>query len=85
MPEDIGPTLDKLMQISGFNDRELFRLLMEGVFIHKPDLSVEIGVWHGRGVCALGMAHKMLGIGKVIGIDPYQPSDEPENGKACGD
>jgi len=85
MAESIDAVLDKLLTIPGPTTRDQMRLFMETVFKYKPDLSVEIGVFQGRGLCTLATAHKILGIGKVIGIDPYVPNPEPENGQAFGD
>lgn len=39
----------------------------------RPALSVEIGVYAGKGLVTLGMAHKEVGRGRVVGIDPYLP------------
>jgi hypothetical protein len=37
----------------------------------RPALSMEIGVYAGKGVVAMGMAHKFIAEGHVIGIDPW--------------
>lgn len=39
----------------------------------QPDITIEIGVWYGKGVVSLGLAHKAISKGIVIGIDPYDP------------
>lgn len=44
----------------------------------RPQLSVEIGVFAGRGLVALGLAHKEIGSGMAIGIDPYSPINSAE-------
>lgn len=36
-----------------------------------PDITVEIGVFAGRSAFPMAIAHKVIGHGKVIGIDPY--------------
>ncbi len=49
--------------------------LATSVLAIRPALSVEIGVFAGKGMVSLGLAHKMIGKGKVIGIDPYLASE----------
>jgi hypothetical protein len=39
----------------------------------RPKLSVEIGVFAGKGLVALGLAHQEIASGMAIGIDPYSP------------
>lgn len=41
----------------------------------RPDVTVEIGVYAGKGIVAMGLAHKEIGKGIVIGIDPYSPTE----------
>lgn len=40
---------------------------------HKPKISVGIGVWHGRLEIAMALAHRYIGHGRVIAIDPWDP------------
>ena len=37
----------------------------------KAEISVEIGVWAGKGMISLALAHRHIGRGRVYGIDPY--------------
>lgn len=37
----------------------------------RPRLSIEIGVYGAMGLVCIAMAHKEVGYGSVIGIDPY--------------
>lgn len=37
----------------------------------RPALTVEIGVWGGRSLLPMALAHKFIGKGQVIGIDPW--------------
>ena len=37
----------------------------------RPEISVEIGVYAGKGIVSLGLAHKAIGRGLAVGIDPY--------------
>lgn len=39
----------------------------------RPIVSVEIGVYAGKGTIAMAMAHREIGYGTVIGIDPWSP------------
>lgn len=39
----------------------------------RPQVSVEIGVYAGKGIVPMAMAHRFIGSGKVIGIDPWDP------------
>jgi hypothetical protein len=48
------------------------------IYALRPEISVEIGVYAGKGVVAMGLAHKEIGRGKVIGIDPYLPAASAE-------
>ncbi len=41
----------------------------------RPNVTVEIGVWGGRSFLPLALAHKEIGKGIVIGIDPWSPSE----------
>lgn len=37
----------------------------------RPEVSIEIGVFAGKGLAALALAHKSIGHGIAIGVDPY--------------
>lgn len=37
----------------------------------RPEVSVEIGVFGGKGLIPMGMAHRSVGCGLAIGIDPW--------------
>lgn len=37
----------------------------------RPRYSVELGVYAGKGLVTLGLAHKEIGFGIAIGVDPY--------------
>lgn len=37
----------------------------------RPETTVEIGVFSGSSLFSMAMAHKHIGIGKVIGVDPW--------------
>jgi len=44
----------------------------------RPETSVEIGVYAGKGLISMGLAHREIGKGKAIGIDPYSSSASAE-------
>ncbi len=48
------------------------------VFALRPELSVEIGVWGGRSLVAMALAHKEVGKGSVWAIDPWNRADSVE-------
>lgn len=45
--------------------------MAEAVLALRPAVSVEIGVYTGKGLICLALAHKANGFGNVIGIDPF--------------
>ena len=49
------------------------KLLAAAVIALRPSISVEIGVWAGKGMISLALAHKHIGHGMVYGVDPYSP------------
>jgi len=46
-------------------------LLASSVVALRPETSVIIGVWGGRDTFALALAHKEIGKGRVMAIDPW--------------
>lgn len=63
--EKVIPTLDGWCVPEKACDFAAFILAL------RPAVSVEIGVWGGRGTLAMAMAHRFIGVGKVIAIDPW--------------
>ena len=49
--------------------------LAAAVLTLRPNVTVEIGVWGGRSFLPMALAHKEIGKGIVIGIDPWSPSE----------
>lgn len=45
--------------------------LASAVYTLRPSLSIIIGIWSGRDMLSMALAHKYIGKGKVIGIDPW--------------
>lgn len=48
------------------------------IVARKPQRTLEIGVFGGRLTLAMALAHKFVGVGKVIGIDPWKASASTE-------
>ena len=62
--EDIVPSLP------GWSSVMKCMRLYSTIVTNKPKITVEIGVFGGRGVLSMGLAHKEVG-GICFGIDPY--------------
>jgi hypothetical protein len=41
------------------------------VLASRPEISVEIGVWYGRSLLPVALAHQSVGKGKVYAVDPW--------------
>lgn len=41
----------------------------------RPAYSVGIGVWGGRAELSMAMAHRFVGVGRVIAVDPWKAVD----------
>ncbi len=50
------------------------QVLASQVIAFHPKVSLLIGVWGGRDTFAMALAHKQIGLGKVIAIDPWEAS-----------
>ena len=37
----------------------------------RPEISVEVGVWYGKSLLPVALAHQHIGKGRVIAIDPW--------------
>jgi Methyltransferase domain len=59
--------------------------MAELVVLAAADLSVELGVFGGRGTISLAIGHEAIGRGRVLAVDPWQKADSldgvnaPEN------
>ena len=78
--ESLVPTLQ------GWTTVEKAHHLCALVVALKSKVSLEIGVYDGRSFFAMALAHKKLGHGTVIGVDPWSPAAacegySGENGK----
>lgn len=63
--EELIPTLP------GWCDVEKAQTLAALVVALKPSVSCEIGVYGGRATLAMALAHKFIGKGQVVAIDPW--------------
>lgn len=63
--EELVPTLP------GWGEVEKATTLAAMVIAMRPAITVEIGVYGGRSFFGLALAHKLIGHGTAIGIDPW--------------
>lgn len=70
--ENITPALD------GWGTSNKSQTLAAMVISLRPEVSVEIGVYGGRTFFGLALAHKCIGYGMAIGIDPWNNSAASE-------
>jgi predicted O-methyltransferase YrrM len=76
-----------LTPLHGWTTPEKGTRLAELVIAAESALSVEIGVFGGRGTIAMAIGHQRLGRGHVVGIDPWEvaASLDGENAPANDD
>lgn len=55
----------------GWTSPEKANVIAAMVIALRPRVSVELGVWHGKGLITLGLAHQFIGYGMAYGVDPY--------------
>ena len=53
-------------------------ILASAVIALRPKVSIEVGVWAGKGMISLALAHKHIGHGMVFGVDPYSAEASAE-------
>ena len=63
----------------GWTSPEMGCSLAAGILMTRPMYSVEIGVFGGKGLVSMALAHKEIGNGKAIGIDPWKAQDSVES------
>lgn len=61
--------------IEGWCSDDKIDTLVSVVLGFKPVRSVEIGVFAGKSLCAIGLALKEVGSGTVVGIDSWRTED----------
>lgn len=66
----------KLMEdLEGWCSIEKAALLIDLIFMIRPQKVVEIGVFGGKSLIPIAMALKEIGTGRVIGIDPWSSTE----------
>lgn len=66
----------KLMEdLEGWCSNEKAAVLIDLIFMIRPQKVVEIGVFGGKSFIPIAMALKEIGSGKVIGIDPWSRAE----------
>lgn len=70
--------------LEGWCTPEKAAVLCDLILARRPGLIVEIGVWGGRSLIAMGIAAQEAGTGMVFGIDPWGAGEalEGDNGEA---
>ena len=64
--------------LNGWTTKEQAHHMADSILTLRPLVTVEIGVYAGKGLIALALAQKATGQGKVIGIDPWLPEASAE-------
>ena len=72
--------IDRSLEVNqhGWTSPAQARHMAESILTLRPLVTVEIGVYAGKGLIALALAQKATGQGKVIGIDPWSPEASSE-------
>lgn len=60
--------------IDGWCTMEKAEALAASVVVLRSQLTVEIGVYAGRSAIALALAHRFMNSGKLMAIDPWDPT-----------
>jgi len=58
-------------QISGWCSLQKAHTLASIILATRPAISLEIGVWYGRSLIPMAIAHESIRQGKVIAVDPW--------------
>ncbi len=58
-------------QTSGWCSAQKAETLAAIVIATRPEISLEIGVWMGRSLLPVALAHQYIGKGRVIAVDPW--------------
>lgn len=58
-------------KLHGWASVKKCQMLAASVIALQPETSTIIGIWGGRDTFALGLAHKYIGRGRVMAIDPW--------------
>lgn len=69
----------------GWTSVDKAHVLAAQIIALRPEITVEIGVYAGKGLISMALAHDFIGKGKVIGIDPYSPAASTDGQISDGD
>jgi len=67
--------LKSLKELEGWCTPRKASLLMDMIYMIKPEIVVEIGVFGGSSLIPMAFALKDIGQGKIYGIDPWNKND----------
>lgn len=70
---------DSIFELDGWCPKEKGLIMYDLVIKSKSKLTVELGVFGGRSFIPMALAHKALGIGKCVAIDPWQNTSSTTN------
>lgn len=68
---DLFQTVASLQSLPGWCPLDKSLTLASLIMSYRPEISLEIGVFGGRSLLPMALAHKAIGSGYVIGIDPW--------------
>lgn len=79
-PSPVNELLKKISQAlefiqHGWTSEAKAHAIAAMVIALRPRVSVELGVWYGKGLVTLGLAHQFIGYGMAYGIDPYSAEE----------
>lgn len=64
-----------LPALHGWCSESKAHTLAAAVLALRPETTVEIGIYGGRSFLPMALAHKEIGRGMIIGIDPWHPHE----------
>lgn len=62
---------EQVKDLEGWCDEARCHKIVDLILEHEPELIVELGVFGGRSLAAMGLAVRYVGCGNVWGIDPW--------------
>ena len=62
----------------GWTSAQKGQAMASAILTLRPNYSVELGVYAGKGLVAMGLAHREIGHGIAIGVDPYSSQASAE-------
>lgn len=80
MKTQLQERLKNILRLDGWCSYDKAHHMARLIIEHRPDKIVEIGVFGGRSLIAMGMACQHIYHGEVIGIDPWTKAAALEGG-----